>query len=346
MKYFTTYFISKSAICKNLQTIKKSVGNNTLICAMVKANAYGHDCKTVCKILKNKVDFFGVANVEEAKEIRRFDKQTKILIVGKTPIKSYNWCAKNNVSVTISSLQDLHNLKLKSPLCIHIKIDTGLSRFGFQDKKILKVALSEIAKNNLIKIEGAFTHFSTKDNNTLFIRQQYEKFISYKDILPKDIVFHCCNSYATINHPEFKLDMVRVGYALYTCTKTACKITSKIIDTRVVECGTTVGYDRTHTTTQKTKLAVVPIGYADGLDRHLGNNFCLFVKGKFTKIVGNICMDVCMLDITNTNAKVGDDVEILGKHISLSDYSKKLNTSTYDIMLKFNHARMNIKTDK
>ena len=345
MNYYTTFFINKTAILKNIENIKQKT-NNLLICAMVKANAYGHDLKTICKILKNNVDFFGVANIIEAKSIRAFDKDTRILIVGKTEEKDYGWCSKNNVSITISSLCDLPQKHLPKPLNIHIKIDTGLSRFGFTTKKEIKQVLLATNKNNNLILEGVFTHFATKDNDLDFVLKQYLKFKNLSSTLPKKMLTHTANSFAALNLPFVSKDMVRVGYAIYDSKEVACKITSKIINIRQIKKGDSVGYDRTFVAKKDMTIAVVQVGYADGLARCLSNNFYLYLNGDFVKIVGNICMDVCMVDITDTQAKLYDDVEILGEHITLNDYAEKLNTSKYEIMLKFNHARMNIKVVK
>ena len=346
MDYYTTYQISKSSIIKNVQKLKEKLSPNTLVCAVVKANAYGHDLKTVCTILKNKVDFFGVANINEAKAIRVFDKDTKILIVGKTEKKHYNWCGKNNVSVTFLDFSDLPNKPPKNKLNFHLKIDTGLSRFGFNNIKDINkfIKLSKNFEN--LNMEGCFTHFATKENDINFILKQYIKFKTLTKNLPKNIIYHCSNSYATLNLPALKLNMVRVGFALYDSCKLACKITSKIINIKKIKKGETVGYDRTFKATKDTTIGVVPIGYADGLARSLSNDFHLYTNQKYVKIIGNICMDICFVDLTGISAKLYDKIEILGKHITLSDYAQKLNTSKYEIMLKFNHARMNIKTIK
>lgn len=343
MNYYTTYYINKTSILRNIENIKQTT-NNAKVCAMVKANAYGHDLKTICKILKNKVDFFGVANVLEAKQIRTFDKTTKILIVGKTEQKDYNWCSKNDVSVTISSFYDLP--KKSKNLKIHIKIDTGLSRFGFKTKKELKDVLNKIKQNKNLIIEGAFTHFATKDNDVNFILKQYLKFKTLTKLLPQNIILHTANSFASLNLPALKEDMVRVGYAIFDSKEVACKIKSKIINIKQIKKGDSVGYDRTFIAKKDMTIAVVQVGYADGLSRCLSNNFHLYLNGDFVKIIGNICMDICIIDITDTKAKLYDEVEILGSHITLGDYAEKLNTSKYEIMLKFNHARMNIKVEK
>lgn len=345
MKYYTDFLVNQTAILKNIEHIK-TLCNGSLVCAMVKANAYGHDLKTICKILKNKVDFFGVANVVEAKEIRSFDKSTKILIVGKTDKNDYKWCAKNNVSITVSSFKDLENINIKETLNIHIKIDTGLSRFGFSKKEEIKEILKKIKQEKLLHIEGCFSHFATKENDIEFIAKQYLKFKNLTKILPQNIIFHIANSYATLNLPALKENMVRVGFALFDSVESACKITTKIINIKQIKKGDSVGYDRTFIAKKNMTLAIVQIGYADGLSRCLSNNFHLYLNGDFVKIVGNICMDICLLDITDTNAKLYDEVEVLGKHITLNDYAEKLNTSKYEVMLKFNHARMNIKIIK
>ena len=345
MKYYTTFFINKTAILENIKQIKTNT-HNAKFCAMVKANAYGHDLKTICKILKNNVDFFGVANIIEAKTIRRFDKETKILVVGKTDKCDYKWCAKNNVSITISSFCDLPATNPKLPLNIHIKIDTGLSRFGFTTKKEISYLLSKIKQMENLNIEGVFTHFATKENDVDFILKQYLKFKNITPLFNKLTIKHCANSFVSSHIPLLCCDMVRVGFSLYESASVACRISSKIINIKQIKKGDSVGYDRTFVAKKDMTIAVVQVGYADGLSRSLSNNFYLYLNGDYVKIIGNICMDICIIDITDTKAKLYDDVEILGKHITLGDYAEKLNTSKYEVMLRFNHARMNIKVEK
>lgn len=355
MESFNNYIINVSNLRQNYLTIKSHLNNGVKLCCMVKADAYGHGLKDVCKNLKG-ADFFGVASVYEARQIRQFDKFTPVLIVGVYNHDYTLWCSQNNVSVAVTSLAELNQIISildGSPLKIHIKINSGLNRIGINTVKEFKSMLSLIKHNSNIILEGIFTHFATKSNDIQFILKQHNQFLKYVNLIDQNkVIVHCCNSYATLLFPCFQHSMVRCGYNLYGWQRDfnipflpVLNITSCIVSVHKIKKGESVGYDRTFIADRNMTIGVVPIGYADGFDRRLSNNFYVLSRGKKIKVIGNICMDVFMVDLTHTDVKIGDEVVLIGESGDLSitpmDYATALNTSPYEILLKFDYTRFN-----
>lgn len=352
MKTYNDYILNINELKKNVSNIRNFITENTKFCAIVKADAYGLGVENVCKAIKDKVDFFGVACIVEALAIRKFDKETNILVLGVTSPEHYSICEKLGISITISSLEHLQELiKSKNKCRIHLKINTGMNRFGISKLSELKKCLKLIEDNKLI-LEGVFSHFATKKNDIGFLKKQYYKFLQFKSIVRnKNVIFHISNSYGTTFEGIKNLDMVRCGNLMYGITeneiKNKCVLTikSKIVAVHRIKKGESVGYDRSFIAVKRMKIAIVPLGYADGIDRRLSNNFYVLVNGIKCKIIGYICMDALIIDISNLDANVGSEVVLLGKQknekITLTDYAKALNTSPYEVMLKFKYKRMN-----
>lgn len=356
---FNKFIIDTNVLKSNANLIKNFIGKNTMLCGVVKANAYGHGSIIVANRLKDICDFFAVANVIEAMELRDRNITNNILILGIVPMTDIKYCIFNNISVTISSLSQLYdilsvikqlNLESTNILKVHIKINTGLNRLGVNKINDFKKMLKVISQNENIVLEGVFTHFATKGDDENFIVEQYnvfQKFISLID--NKRIIIHCNNSYATTHFPDYFNSMVRCGFLLYNGIdgfNPVLNIATEIVNLNRVDG--TIGYDRTVAVTDRL-IGVIPIGYADGFDRKLSNNFKVLVNGEYASVVGNICMDMCMIDVTDIpNVKVGDKVTLLGsqmgKKITIYDYATSLKTSPYDVLLKFNSKRMDIIT--
>lgn len=349
------YIVNLKNLKNNAKIIRRVVGNRVKICAVVKANAYGMGMCAISSALVDDVEFFGVASVCEAVSFREYNKKSKVLILGEVNLDAIQWCAENNVSVAVSSLEELQYIdkNLNGQLLkIHLKVNTGLNRIGFDSIIKFNKAVSIVKKSYVMSLEGVFTHFATKANDIKFIEKQHEILEKYIKNIPNDVIVHCCNSFATLNDKRYLHNMVRTGFALYgehECNyklQSVLSITSSIIHIHRVKKNETVGYDRTFRAKQDMNVAIVPVGYADGLDRRLSNNFYLLVNGKRAPIVGNICMDVVMLDVTNiSQVYVGSKVTLIGldgvEKLTPQDYATKLQTSAYEILLKFNYKRMN-----
>lgn len=345
--------VSLSAIKHNLSEIKKITSKDTKIMAVVKADAYGHGAVEVSKILeKNKVDYFAVASYSEAKELRDANIKLPILILGWTPPEVICDVADKSITQTIYDhnmlleyLKVLKNKKLK----IHLKIDTGMNRLGIFPSNAIEI-IKNILKIENIELEGVFTHFSSADSDKKYTLYQFLKFKNVINKLKKEKLqiqtFHCCNSSATVKFPQFHLDMIRPGIAIYGMLpfKTnkinlmpAMSLKSKIISLKEIGKNEKISYNGTFITKRKSKIAVIPIGYADGYSRHLSNIGEVLICGKKVKVVGSICMDFIIVDVSSIkNVKIGDEVILIGRvgerEITADDIAKKIGTINYEIV--------------
>ena len=369
MGNLTKKIISKKNLLNNIKWVKELTAKQTLICAMVKANAYGHGLEQVVQAVKEDVDFFGVANLDEALGVRLLAPLSKVLIVGKTD--DFIMAIENDISFSIFSLQEMQNLiqkmnnyaGLKIPK-IHIKINCGMNRFGVSSisefQKVYKLALA----NNII-VEGVFTHFSTAGvDEEIFVKQKL-KFKNFIKEIPNNQlpIIHIGGSGVLLKNnkktiyklPEIDLDfnMVRVGILLYGYSpskkidglKKVMKIESKIVQIISVKKGEYVGYGKNFRAKKDMQVAIVPIGYADGLLRAYSKGSLKIIKkiGESrkiynSKIIGNICMDLTMIDVSEVeNVEVGDRVIVLDNAEKMAN---ELSTISYEILTNFSKLRV------
>lgn len=303
--------------------------SNKKICAMVKANAYGHGEKEIVNHLKNKVEYFGVSSLSEAERIRALC-DNKILIA--SPCFNIDKCKKQDFEFIVDNLDFLEDCRKKKCLdLVHLKLNTGMNRFGFDcdDKKSLK-RLRLFLKEN--QVNGMSTHFSNLSDRKTTI-DQYNKFCKIKKFLHVDPLIHFGGS-GVINYP-FDYDMIRVGLGMYLGEKRVMRIYSKISEIRELNSGK-VGYDGKYEVKRPTKIALVPIGYADGLLR-IYSGCKVLVNGEECPIVGRICMDLCFIDVSDIKCEVGDEVEILH---NLYEISKRTKLTPYEIFTNFNNLRV------
>lgn len=354
MKCFNDYIVNTSILRQNGKNIKSLIGDNVKYCAVVKANGYGCGIETICKSLKGVADYFACACTKEALQIRAIDNDTKILILGMVDFDDIEELAENNISISISCLDQLEELNsvLRKRINIHLQINTGLNRFGIRSLGDLRKALKIIDGNKCINLEGMYSHFATKQDDVNFINKQYFRFLQFKKrVEDRNVICHIANSYATLKDERYRLDMIRSGFLTYGYqnnsigNKSAIKIQSKIVNILSVKKGDTIGYDRTFKASKNMKIAIVPIGYADGLSRGLSNKFYVLISGVRCPIVGRICMDVCMVDIGGIGCVIGERVVVLGcsgrNSITIQNMSKVLEASPYEIICNFRYNRMN-----
>lgn len=331
---FNEFIINKNILISNVKQAKK-ICSNCKICAMVKANAYGVGAKTVVKILNDYVDYFGVACFFEAKEIKNLTNK-KILIVGPLEKRKLD-C---NFSYTCNSVEDLKFVASQNnAIPVHLKINTGMNRYGIKTIKELKHCLNIIKDNNM-NLEGVFTHFSTSDE---FVDVQFKKFKKFINVVKSfkfNPIFHCDNSETSFkfNH---KMDMVRLGHCLYIGDQKkfnqVVKIVSQVRQINRIKKGEFVGYNKRFVAEKNMLVATVPFGYADGFSvNNIG--FFLNIKNVECKIL-NVCMDCFMLDVTNLNLKIGDKIEILNEKNNLKFYAKNSKIIDYEIMCRFSFSR-------
>lgn len=360
--------ISLDNLNHNYHALREKLPSECRFLGVVKADAYGHGAVPVSRHLKELgADFLAVSNFEEATQLRCNGIRGPILILGYTPVKYAEDLAKMGIRQEVHSLEYARTLNerlkgLHRRLRVHIKLDTGMSRLGFfaYDHEQTVEELKEVARMDNLLIEGVFTHFPVADSvdgaDENFTRTQFERFTSMLTTLQgvgiKPEIRHCCNSGASILYPEYAMDMIRPGIATYGVLpsgdlrgridlKPVMSLRSTIFQIRDFEPKITVSYGRTYTTRDPERIAVVGIGYADGLSRSFSNNISFLLHGKRVPQVGRICMDMCMIDISKVpEAQVNDVVTVFGEdggdEIEVESLSNRLNTIPYEILCGIN----------
>lgn len=350
--------IDLDALKYNFDNIKGVLKPETKIMSVVKTDAYGHGYEECCKtLLECGTDAFAVATLSEAKQVRKICPDTPILILGVTQKEDMAELVKYDVMPTITDTDNCVTLsqeaeKAKKTVKIHIKIDTGMSRIGFVagDKSALSEIL-KISKLPNIEIDGIFSHFACADEeNPEYTYMQFERFLNLikdlEDLGIKIPTKHIANSAAIMMYPEMQLDMVRPGIILYgyypsdevlkerLSLKPVMSLKSRITLIKEAEQGVGVSYGKEYITERKTKIATVPIGYGDGYLRALKNKAKMEISGQLCDVVGRICMDQCMIDVTNVNnIGIGDEVTVFGNgKITADSVAKWLGTISYEVL--------------
>lgn len=346
----------------NVETLKRGLPAGCRFLGVVKADAYGHGAVPVARELEALgAEYLAVSNFEEALQLRRGEIQLPILILGYTPPEF----AKDEAALRIT--QEVHSLEYGRALSealagcgvelnIHLKIDTGMSRLGFfgYDRAETVDELVEVSRLPGLRTEGVFMHFAAADTaaEDAYTQTQHRRFMAVveelrgRGICPE--IIHCANSGATIAYPEFAHGMVRPGIATYGLAPSAelrgaaellplMELKTTIAAIRPFEAGITVSYGRTYETASERVIAVCPIGYADGLPRRLSGDLAFLLHGKRVPVVGRVCMDMCMIDITEApEARVGDTVTVIGREggeaVTWDDWADKLGTISYELV--------------
>lgn len=359
--------IDLDAICHNLSLIRSRVGDADIMC-IVKADAYGHGTEqTVMELQRIGVNWFGVSNVDEAVDLRRNGIRGNILILGYTPPDAVSLLCDHNIHQAVFSLQYAERLSkaacaIGRTVSCHIKTDTGMGRIGFNCRSHEAVSrqVSECAQVCALPgldVDGIFTHFAVADDGTDGERFTRDQFSAFTDIIARlhdcGIDFrwkHCCNSAATLEYPDMHLDMVRPGIILYGLApshvldnkydlRPAMQLRTVISMVKPLEKGATVSYGRTFTAERDMVLATVPIGYADGYPRVLSGRQDMLVRGQRAPIVGRVCMDQLMLDVTDIEGvREGDIVTAFGTDgdnaIPIEELTDKLDTINYELVCR------------
>ena len=350
--------IDLDAIAKNTRNIKKLIGQNKELMAVVKGNAYGHDVLEIVPIfLKNGATRLAVARLEEGIFLRKAGIDVPILVLGATLKEEAETALMHDITTSacnISFIKKMNelSLKLKKKAKIHLKIDTGMGRLGVKPEKAVDFIKKVLTFDHII-IEGIFTHFSVADEkDKKYTEEQFRKFSEILKILEKEKIRiplkHVSNSATLLDLEHMWLDVVRPGIALYglypskEVKKVIKLIPAQRFKTRIaflkeLPAEKSISYGRTYTTYKKnTIIASLPIGYADGYSRLLSNKGEVLVRGRRMPIIGRICMDQCMIDVTDLPlVKIGDEVVLWGKQgnerITVEEIADKLNTINYEI---------------
>ena len=347
--------VNLKAIENNFNELAKKVQNNAKICAIVKANAYGHGVIEVVEtVLKAGADYLAVARIEEALEIRKAGFKTPILILGYTPMDSINDLIDNDIEQTaycLDYIKEINKLAVNKgkKAKIHIKIDTGMGRLGILPEVAGAFATKVLEYNN-IDIVGVFSHFAKADAfDKSYAKKQLTSFqLALDNISNAGIeipIKHIANSAAVLDFPESHFDMVRFGVALYGLwpsdevqkdvnLQPSMKLKAKITHVKEMPPHKYISYGCTFETKRKSLIATLPIGYADGWTRMLSGKVKVLINNIKVPVVGRICMDQCMIDVTDvTDVNVGDEVILFGtKEQSADEIADILGTINYEIV--------------
>ena len=352
--------IDEQALIHNFNLIKEHSGGSKLF-AVVKANAYGHSSRLVAPVLdKAGADFFAVSNLNEALELRNLGIEKPILILGYTPLEYAKDLCDYKISQCVYSLDYAKGLSAAAEknsgfVRIHIKLDTGMSRIGFDCRKEKLAGLQDAitaAKLPNLTLEGLFTHFAESDrdlnNDDGFTNEQYSRFIAAKNGFSaaglKPAICHCSNSAAIINDGDKNMNAVRAGIALYGLAPSSDDSMQKglmpvmtfktvVSMVKTINKGDTVSYGRTFKAEEDMTVATLPVGYADGYHRTLSNKGYVALNGEKAKILGRVCMDQMVVDVTNIkNVKVGDEVELFGKNLYAHELASLCDTINYELV--------------
>ncbi|MEI7884744.1 MAG: alanine racemase [Clostridia bacterium] len=359
--------INLAAIAHNIREIKKVLQPTTKMLGIVKADAYGHGAASVSEILlKEGVAYLGVAMLSEALELRCQGICAPILILGYTAPDDLSQMIDNNVAQTIFSLEQAKQLDAaaiakKRRVKIHLKLDTGMGRLGFCLNENSFEQIIEISQMQGLLVEGIYSHLADSDSNnsayTLGQKKIFETFMGRLKVAGVEPeICHLANSAAALQYPELHYDMVRLGLVMYGYYPTgsadfkslglnlipAMALKARIAHLKMVEPGMKVSYGCTYTTFKQTLIATLPLGYADGYSRQLSNGSDVLIRGKRVPIIGRVCMDQCMVDVTNLpDVALGDEAVLMGFQgddlISADELAKLTNTINHEILCMVSH---------
>ncbi len=347
-------------LAHNFSVIRAQVGPEAKLLGVVKADAYGHGAVQVARKLEELgAGYLAISNIEEAAELRDGGVTLPILMLGYTPAEQGERIVRIGMTQAVPNLEiarayDAAAARVGQPMKVHIKLDTGMGRLGFQcDDAHFDASLRdirEVLKLRHLDVEGVFTHFAVSDEDApehvAFTRLQHDRFVKMIDAVEsagdfKFRIHHCCNAGGIASYPEWAWDMVRCGIILYGTGELAERLGMKPVmrfKTTVATVknfvpDTSVSYGRTYFTDRPQRIAVLSVGYADGLHRALSNKLVVRTPYGEAKQVGRICMDMCMIDATDLpDLKPGDEVEIFGENVLCETLAQQSGTISYELL--------------
>lgn len=342
--------VDLAVIADNYRFIREKAG--VPVMAVIKADGYGHGAVPIAKKLENDCNFLGVASLSEALELRNAGITASILVLSPMQPDAFEIAVQQNLRPTIFSYEDGLALsqaaqKLGKTAAFHFAVDTGMSRIGFQVTEADADICKRICDLPGLYAEGLFSHFASADEADLTkAKAQAEKFSIFDEMLKAreiDIpIRHLDNSAGILNF-DSHYEMVRAGIILYglepspyvdiTGLKPALSWYSRVAYMKELEPGREIGYGGTFTTTATTRVATVPVGYADGYSRSLSNKFYVLIRGKKAPVLGRVCMDQIMVDVTDIpDAEIGDRVTLLGETITAREMGEVVDTINYEVV--------------
>jgi len=352
--YDTTLEIHMDNLVSNLNYFRSLLNPSTKVMVMVKAFSYGLGTYDVAKLLEeNKVDYLGVANTFEGIELRKAGIKLPIMIM-KPEVDSFDLVVEHLLTPTIFSQHALERLintvDNSQPLAISIKIDTGMHRLGFDSTEISEL-VKTLQENPFLKVESIFSHLVAAENpaEDEFTQHQIRLFKKIANSISKNLGYtidlHILNSNGIVRFNADQMDMVRLGIGLYGISSDgqtqkellpASTLKSKIAQIKHIKKGETIGYNRRGIAKEDITIATIPVGYADGLSRNLSNgNWSMIVKSKKAPIIGNVCMDMVMINVTNINCNVADEALIFSAKNSISEMAQCIGTIPYEILTSY-----------
>ncbi|TVX91877.1 alanine racemase [Paenibacillus agilis] len=366
--------LSLDALEHNIQAFRSMIPEETKLGLCVKANAYGHGAVEIAKAAEQiGADYFNVAFIDEAIQLRQAGIVTPILVLGYTPPEAIPTAFCHHISINVYSEDVLEALEQRAPalsaandghrLSVHVKIDSGMGRLGLRSPDEAVAFMSRLSRIEGVEVEGLFTHFATADEaDKTYTNMQVERFQTVVQALKQHQlcppVIHLSNSAGTIDLPECAVNMVRVGISMYglypseEVNKTAVSLQpvmswkTKVVHVKQLPAGEGVSYGTKYFTTEDEWIATIPVGYADGYSRMLSGKAEMLIRGKRVPVIGRICMDQCMVSLAPLGEEaadmgVGEEVVLIGKQqdacISTEEVADKLGTINYEVICKLAH---------
>lgn len=349
----TVLEIDENAVKHNLQYFRSKLKGSTKILVVIKAFAYGSDSVMIAKILKQqKVNYLAVAYADEGVVLRKANIDLPILVLH-PQVENFDKLISYHLEPNLYNFRTLNAFTLAVKRAgvenypVHIKINSGMNRLGFKEHEISQLK-SELQELKDLKIISFYSHFAaSEDSHEIdFSKQQIDIFakacVTLSNSLPYTPLRHISNTSGIIHFPEAQFEMVRLGIGLYgfgneeketAQLKNVCNLKTKISQIQHIFKGETVSYNRRFIAKKKTKIGIIPLGYADGLNRNLGNGMAsVYIKNRKSPIVGSICMDMTLIDVTEIDCKEGDEVIIFNHQDHILDFAKKTITIPYEIL--------------
>ncbi len=356
MQYRGTYIqVDLNAIAENTALLRAAIAPAPHMMAVVKANAYGHGLVPVAQTaLKNGADWLGVAIPEEGETLRQAGVEAPILVLGAVNERGAEASVRCRLTQTVFDRERVRLLqsaaeRLDMTVDVHVKCDTGMGRIGVRTREELLSVLDEIAACPRVRLTGAFTHFADADGESdEYSQRQLQRFEAFRALLPPDILFHAAASAAGIKYPQARYQMVRQGISLYGCApvkgaprvRPALSWHTEIAYIKTVPAGECISYGCTFETERETRVATIPVGYGDGYHRALSGKAFLLIGGHRCPVIGRVCMDQIMADVTDVPEKdcfLGAPVVLLGRQgseeISADELASWAGTISYEMLL-------------
>jgi alanine racemase len=352
-KYHQTQLeINLNTLVENLNVFKSVLRPGTKVMAMVKAFSYGSGTVEIARALEfQKVDYLAVAVADEGIELRQAGIDTPIIVMNPEE-HSFEAMIEYRLEPNIyskkvfESFNEAAQSSAVNQYPVHIKLETGMNRLGFLNEVELEEIAEQIQQENVLRVQSVFSHLAASDDpaHDHFTHEQYERFMHLVGLVisrqKNKVLRHLLNSSGIERFPSYQMEMVRLGIGLYGVAATEAvhvrpiaRWTSSISQVKVVAANETVGYSRKGKLCQPSKIAVIPVGYADGYDRRFSNGVGkMWVNGSLAPVIGNVCMDMAMIDVTGNEVEEGDLVELMGEHITLKSLAEWAETIPYEIL--------------